>query len=242
MLRHNRDDLCMLLIIVRTDGLIQGGAADFMDDKVTDRLHVVLRHDANTLFDRLAEDEVIKNDAIKIRTEKAENHGLRVVRERAGKRHQDPGDRHGLTELNVKEFIHDLRDDVEPAGGSIVIKEDAEANGDNDTVAQHIEGRVPGQGAVMWEHPLKDAEKNRQQEGGIHRFKAEFSTEDREANDKQHHIHDHRELRYRKRQKIRQHDGEARNARNGRMARHQKEKDRKGHDKAGNGHKKEILY
>ena len=241
MLRHDRDDLRVLLEIVGADRLIERRTADLADDELPDLLAVVLRHDADALLDRLTEDEVVEDDPVEVGAEQTEHHRLRVIGERTGEGNDDARSGHGLPELDMKILIQQLRDDIEPSGGSIVVKQDTAADRHDDAVRYDVECCIAGERSVVREQQLEQTENQRQDDRGIGGFEAKFLSEHRIADDQQDAVHDHRELRDAERHEVLQHDGKTRDARHRRMARHQEEKDRSGDDRARNGHQQEIL-
>ena len=151
MLRHDRDDLRVLLQIIGSDRLIERRTADFADDELPDLLAVVLRHDADALFDRLTKDEVVEDDPVEVGAEQTEHHRLRVICQRTGEGNDDARSGHGLPELDMKILIQQLRDDIQPSGGSIVVKQDTAADRHNDAVRHDVECRIAGERSVVRE-------------------------------------------------------------------------------------------
>jgi len=173
---------------------------------------------------------VIQNHAVEIRAEKAQNHGLFIVDQRGGKRHAHARQGHGPAQLDVQVFVHHLRHDIQPAGGGVSVEEDADADADHQNVAEHIQLLTARYGDEIREQPFKQPQKHRQQHARVNRLLPKFLSAGHKPDDKKHDVQDHRNGRQRERYKIGQHDAEAGDAADGRVARHEEEKDRNRND------------
>ena len=112
----DRDDLVVLLKIVSTGGFIdRGPAVQVVDDELAEFLFL-FSDNADTPLDVLIENKVVEDDPVHICTEDTEYDRLFVLNQCGGERHAHSVDGHGLSDIHVHIFIHDLRNDIKSAG------------------------------------------------------------------------------------------------------------------------------
>ena len=95
----------MLFKVIRTNSLIDRRAAvQVVDDKLPE-FFFLLGDDADAALFVVVENKVVQNNAVKIGTEDAQNHGFLVVDKRGRKRHTHACQRHGSSQLHVQIFV-----------------------------------------------------------------------------------------------------------------------------------------
>ena len=125
-------------------------------------------------------------------------------------------------------FVHDLREDVKPAGGGVVPEQYGEAPAHNEDVADHVQLLTAGYRGVVRENELERGHKGREQQAGVYRVEREAPAEDQEPHGDEDGVYDERYER----------DGQvddavynyrrARDAAHRRPAGHEEEKHRRG--------------
>ena len=153
-------------------------------------------------MESIAENEIIQGDAAKIRAQDTEYHSLLVIAEGRAQGHQDAGGGHRLAQLHSQELVHQLRHDVQTAGGGIGGEQLAQTHADHQDVADDVDQRIPGQGLKIREQPLKDADGSRQQHGTVDGFHTKLRTDQKKADGQKAHVHDHGDQRCRQGDKL----------------------------------------
>ena len=145
----------VLLQVVCTDGLVDRGAAvQLIDDELAQRF-LLFGDDADAALLVVVENEMVQNDAVEIRAEDTQNHGFLVVDKRGGQRHAHTGQRHGPAQIHAQVFVQDLRHDIQPAGRRVPVEENAQADADDQNVAEHVQLLTAGHGFKIRENKLK---------------------------------------------------------------------------------------
>ena len=192
----------MFFEVIGADRFVDRGAAvQVVDDEPAEFL-LLLGDDADAALFVVVKDEMVQNDAVKIRAEDAQDYCLRIIDQRCRQRHAHAGQRHGLAELDAQVFVQDLRHDIQPAGRRVAIKEDAEANTHHQNVAQHVERLAARQRREIREQPLKKPQKHRQHHARIDGLRSEFPPAGEKADQQQDDVQNHRDRRQRQRHEI----------------------------------------
>ena len=120
VLINNRDNLTAGRVIVRARDLVEScSAVKLVEDEIND--FIELRgDDAHSSLDVDTEYEVIDDHSAEIRTEDTEHHGLRIITECRCKRDCNSSDSSRASKIHSEKFVHNLRNDVESAGGCVV--------------------------------------------------------------------------------------------------------------------------
>ena len=195
---------------------------ELLQDEIPD-LVALLRYDAYPALDALVEDEMIQHDAVQVGTQNAQHHGFAVIEEGGGKSDAHAGGGHGLSQLDVQIFVHDLRHDIQAAGGGVPVEQNRQAHADGEDIADHIQGHVPGEGGIIRQKLLEQPDEKGQKNRGIHGFCAELPAAGEKSHQEKGHIQRHRELGHAEGQHIGQKDGQTGDTADRAVARHQKE-------------------
>ena len=131
--------------VVGADGFVDRGAAvQVVDDELAERF-LLFGDDADAALFVVVKNEMVQNNAVEIRAEDAQHHGLLVVDQRCRQRHAHAGQRHGPAQLHAQVFVQDLCHDIQPAGRRVAVEQDAQADADHQNVAQHVQLLAAGQ-------------------------------------------------------------------------------------------------
>ena len=232
---HDGDDFLNGLVVVCADDRIKRCAAvQFVQDELRD-LFEFRGDDAHAPLDIHAEDKMIDHHTAEIRAQHAEHHGLLVVAQSRGEGDQHAGNRHGLTELHAQEFVHQLGDDIQTAGGGIARKQQRKAYAHHQDIADDIEHRILCNRLEIRENDFVDAHDSRHQYGAVDGLCAKVGTDEQEANHQQEDIEYQRDRRYGKGDEIGDHHRQRGAAAHGYMAGQHEEKDRGGNDDGADG-------
>ena len=126
--------------------------------------------------------------------------------------------------------VHDLRDDVQAAGGCIPVEQDGEADADGKNVADHVQPVAAGHGFIPGKQLLKDREIQGQKDARDNGLDTEIIAAGQEADDQQHHVQDHGDGRYRQGNEVGQDDRQTGDAAHGGPARDQEKEHCGGND------------
>lgn len=141
-------DFRVLSAAVTTADVIQSAAALESFHDVSTYFFIAVGDDADALPLVHAGHEVVEREAVHPGADQAEDHHPEGVDGEGAAADEGAGDGHGYADVEVQVLVHDLREDVQSAGGGVDVEQDGLGDAHHEHEADQVQQRVAHDGGL----------------------------------------------------------------------------------------------